>query len=92
MTTMMPNPFQSAEATPPSADSAPAPRSRPHSARGGPVSPAEDQDVDEHRFVLDEAAFMNDIEPLPAFLSAPSQNYLREQDLISVMETLAGRG
>lgn len=42
------------------------------------------------RFILDAEAFMNDIEPLPAFLSAPSQSYLRASDLIPVLETLAG--
>lgn len=39
-------------------------------------------DVDEHRFVLDEQAFMDAIEPLPLFLQAP----------LDVIEILAGYG
>ena len=39
---------------------------------------------------FDQAGFLNDCEPLPAFLSAPSQSYLRATDLIPVLQTLAG--
>lgn len=42
------------------------------------------------RFVLDVEAFMNDIEPLPAFLVAPSQQYLTATEIYPVLQTLAG--
>lgn len=48
-------------------------------------------DVTADRFVLDVDAFMNDLEPLPAFLVAPSQAYITATDLIPVLEVLAGR-
>ncbi len=44
----------------------------------------------DHRFVLDEAAFMNDLEPLPAFLVAPSQSYITAIEIIPILLTLAG--
>lgn len=47
-------------------------------------------DPDEHRFVLDEVAFMNDIEPLPAFLLKPSPEYLRANEMIPMLAVLAG--
>jgi hypothetical protein len=39
---------------------------------------------------FDEAGFLNDLEPLPAFLIAPSQRYLSATDLMPVLQTLAG--
>lgn len=80
----LPNPFQSAvePAAMLSADSAAGP------CLTDPTVPAADQF--ESRFVLDVEAFMNDIEPLPAFLSAPSQSYLKANDLIPVLQVLAG--
>lgn len=45
---------------------------------------------DEHRFVLDVEAFMNDIEPLPAFLIDPSPEYLRANEMMPMLAVLAG--
>jgi len=45
----------------------------------------------DHRFVLDEAAFMAAIEPAPAFLANPRPEYLRAIDLIPMLAVLAGR-
>ena len=42
------------------------------------------------RFILDVEAFMNDIEPMPAFLSAPSQRYLTASEITPVLKILAG--
>lgn len=44
----------------------------------------------EHRFVLDETAFLEAIEPAPAFLSAPSPAFLRAVELMPIVEILAG--
>lgn len=39
---------------------------------------------------FDAEAFLNDCEALPAFLAAPSQQYLSATNLIPVLEVLAG--
>lgn len=39
---------------------------------------------------FDPEAFISDCEPLPAFIRAPSQSYLRATDLIPVLQVLAG--
>lgn len=44
----------------------------------------------DHRFVLDERAFMEALEPPPAFLLNPSPEYLRANDLMPVLAVLAG--
>ena len=46
-------------------------------------------EVEDH-FILDEEAFLNDIEPLPAFLISPRQEYLKAAELIPVLRVLAG--
>lgn len=43
----------------------------------------------DHRFVLDEPAFMAAIEPSPVFLSDPSPEYLSASDIGQVLEVLA---
>ncbi len=43
------------------------------------------------RFVLDEARFLADLEPAPAFLSAPSPEYLQAADIMPILAALAGR-
>lgn len=43
----------------------------------------------ENRFVLDEEAFMREIE-LPAFLEDPSQDYLKACELTPILEILQG--
>jgi hypothetical protein len=45
----------------------------------------------DRRFVLDEDQFMAEVEELPAFLSAPSPEYLRAADIMPVLKVLAGR-
>lgn len=42
------------------------------------------------RFILDVERFVADIEEPPAFLHAPSPEYLRATDLYPVLEVLAG--
>lgn len=44
----------------------------------------------ESKFVLDEEAFLNDLEPLPAFLIDPSPKYLEASEIIPVLKVLAG--
>lgn len=44
----------------------------------------------DHRFALDERAFMEAIEPPPAFLGNPSPEYLNATDLMPVLAVLAG--
>jgi hypothetical protein len=39
---------------------------------------------------FDCEAFVADCDPLPAFLIAPGQEYLKANDLIPVLQTLAG--
>lgn len=39
---------------------------------------------------FDEAAFLADIEPLPAFLIDPSPKYLEAAEIIPVLQVLAG--
>ncbi len=56
----------------------------------GMPNPFGPDETDDHRFVLDEAAFMNDLEPLPAFLVAPSQSYITATEIIPILLTLAG--
>jgi hypothetical protein len=75
----LPNPFDSAVAHPATVDEAAAP---------SPVALAMDAAAD--RFVLDEEAFLNDIEPLPAFISAPSQGFLRAVEIVPLLRVLAG--
>jgi hypothetical protein len=41
------------------------------------------------RFILDEQKFMAAIDPPPAFLSAPSNDYLEATQLRPIVETLA---
>ncbi|MCK1671040.1 hypothetical protein [Bradyrhizobium sp. 150] len=41
------------------------------------------------RFVLDEDRFMADIEEMPAFLSAPREEYLRAAEIIPMLAILA---
>lgn len=67
MTTLPPSPFvsESAAAPPTADDPAAAQTPMPSAAAGDPS-----------RFVLDEDRFMADIEAAPAFISAPSQDYL----------------
>jgi hypothetical protein len=43
----------------------------------------------ENRFVLDEEKFMADIEPMPSFLSAPREEYLRAAEIIPLLAVLA---
>lgn len=65
-------------------------------ARGGQESPAAAKPNSAaagllpSRFVLDEVAFMNDIEPLPAFLHNPSPEYLRANEMMPMLAVLAG--
>lgn len=42
----------------------------------------------DHRFVLDEAAFMAAIEPSPAFLASPRREYLRAIEIMPIVETI----
>lgn len=42
----------------------------------------------DNRFVLDEDAFMAAIEPPPAFLGAPSREFLRATEILPICETL----
>lgn len=44
----------------------------------------------ESRFVLDEEAFLNDLDPLPAFLVNPSPEYLSAREILPVLRALAG--
>ncbi len=43
----------------------------------------------EHRFVLDEKAFMAAIEPAPAFLSDPTREYLMATEISPIVDVLA---
>lgn len=79
---ILPNPFEPTSSTG-GHQEAPAETSTVTVA-AGPAGPFES------RFVLDEEAFLSDLEPLPAFLCAPSQEYLRANDLIPVLAVLAG--
>lgn len=36
------------------------------------------------------SAFLNDLEPLPAFISAPSQQYLAATEIRPIVDVLAG--
>jgi hypothetical protein len=62
----------------------------PVEAAASPNLAGADDAAADHRFVLDEEAFLNDIEPLPAFLVAPSQSYLRANDIFRVLRVIAG--
>lgn len=44
---------------------------------------------DAHRFVLDEAAFLAELDPSPAFLGDPSPQYLTAAALMPIVEMLA---
>ncbi len=76
----LPNPFDTGAATPVA----------PVEAVALPNLSGADDATADNRFVLDEEAFLNDIEPLPAFLIAPSQPYLRATDIFKVLRVLAG--
>ncbi|WP_407146291.1 hypothetical protein [Bradyrhizobium sp. ORS 86] len=45
----------------------------------------------DHRFVLDEEAFMAAVEPAPVFLSAPRPEFLRAAELMPIVEIIARR-
>jgi len=45
---------------------------------------------EEHRFVLDEDAFMAEVCEMPAFLVNPSPEYLEACDILPVLAILAG--
>lgn len=90
---ILPNPFQSAVAPEMVADSAAAP------CLTDPTVAAADQfdgaDIPLTELIargFDPDGFVSDCEPLPAFLSAPSQQYLnlKAADLVPVLMTLAG--
>lgn len=77
----LPNPF----------DTGPAHPAAPVEAAASPIlTGTDDAAAEPSRFVLDEDAFLNDLEALPAFLVAPSQAYLRATDLIPMLAVLAG--
>lgn len=76
--TILPNPFSDGSRAP-----------SENTAAASPVSSQVDAAAEPSRFVLDEEAFLNDLEPLPAFLSAP--RHLSATDLMPVLMTLAGR-
>jgi hypothetical protein len=79
--TTLPNPFTDSTLEPAMAvESAAAP-----DLTDPPVAAAED-----FRFILNEAAFLEAIEPAPAFLSEPQPEYLAAIDLIPVLTVLAG--
>jgi hypothetical protein len=78
---ILPNPFESAVEPAMVADAAAAP------CPTDPTVAAADQF--ESRFVFDEDAFMNDIEPLPAFIAAPSRDYMRAVDIRPIVDILA---
>jgi hypothetical protein len=47
--------------------------------------------VDEdRRFVLDEDAFMAELAEMPAFIAAPSPEYLQAIELRTIVDVLAG--
>lgn len=78
--TNLPNPF----------DTGLARTAEPVEAAAPSSTTGTDDAAADYRFVLDEEAFLSAIEPLPAFLSAPSLEFLRATDLIPVLQTLAG--
>jgi hypothetical protein len=88
MTPVLQNPF--VEVVIPSASKAAAPM--PHA----PAEGAAATDLLEISFAelvkrgFDEEGFLNDLEPLPAFLIDPRQQYLQAADLIPVLAVLAG--
>lgn len=90
--TILPNPFQSTvpqavEAAVASPVHAPGTVDAAANHYGtGPALPAVKAATDSHRFVLDEQAFMEAIEPLPLFLQSP----VRADELIGVLAVLAG--
>jgi hypothetical protein len=49
-----------------------------------------DDDVAANRFVLDESAFMEALDTIPAFLRDPSPEYLSAVDMIPMLAVLAG--
>lgn len=85
----MPNPFEFAGSCPANTAAASPVSSQVDAA----AEPFDGRDIpldDLVRRGFDPEGFLNDIEPLPAFLSAPSQRYLSATDLIPVLQTLAG--
>ncbi len=91
--TILPNPFQSAvePAAMLSADSAAAPCLTDPTVAAADQFDGADIPLDELvRRGFDPAAFVNDCEPLPAFLVAPSQQYLTATEIYPVLQTLAG--
>ena len=90
----LPNPFEfagGAEHPPVDKAVASAPRTPVH--EGAAADPIDSPDIplaELTRRGFDEAAFLNDIEPLPAFISAPSQEYLQAAEIIPVLKVLAG--
>ncbi len=75
--TNLPNPFSTLAATMPVENGGCPGLSDP------PVAAAD-------RFVLDVEAFLNDIEPLPAFLGTPRHEYLDAVAMRPIVEVLAG--
>lgn len=89
----LPNPFtSSAVAHPATVDEAAAPSSTTGTDDAA-ADPFDGPDIPLAELVrrgFDERGFLNDCEPLPAFLVAPSQSYLCATDLIPVLQVLAG--
>jgi hypothetical protein len=84
MTILPPSPFVGSCP----ADTAAAP---PVSSQAGAAADLPDIPLAElERRGFDAEGFLNDIEPLPAFLSAPSAAYLTAREIFPVLRTLAG--
>lgn len=89
--TPLPNPFESAAAHPATADEAAASPSAP--VLDAAAELFDGPDIPLAKLVgrgFDVDGFLNDCEPLPAFLIAPSQQYLSATEIYPVLQTLAG--
>lgn len=89
--TALPNPFDTGATPVAPVEAAASPNLA--GADGAAADPFDGPDIPLAELVsrgFDPSGFLNDCEPLPAFLSAPSQRYLTATEIYPVLQTLAG--